>query len=620
MADNQHPLARQSGGETLAAGLAVTLLTLALVQVGFGGGDIVQVLGGNLVDTDAYMRLNRVRLLWETGPWFDSADPRISPPHGLVLHWTRPMDMVLLAGALPLTPFLGFPAALHLWGVLVGPFLQVVSLLALLWAAAPLLDRPWRWLIALFSIAQPAVLGAFVLGRPDHHGLLALWLIVSIGFTVRLLLAPERHAHAVGAGVVAAIGLWISVETLPVTALTVLALGIFWLRGEPRMARAGARHGLALFVTLLAALVIERGGGAFSGSAFDRISVAHAVLFGLNGLFWWGALGARRLRGNAQGRAGRLAWAVIGGGLGGLVLWITQPGFFASPLAGMGAVYQAILTSGLVIEFQPLLPLEAGGAWTWSSAVARPVHWLGIGIPALPWIGYRIATRPDERRAWVFLGLGALTFVALAIWQVRWSINAEIFLLVPYAGLAAAALTTIGTRLRRPALTIVRPLAIIGLTVWFLLPTVATRMGGESAPQPVSLGCPLKELSKVLAAPDGWGATPKRVMALIDFGPELLYRTPHAVFSIPNHRRQPGIAATHQIMTAEAPQAAEALLRQNRVDLIVLCPGPAETFLFGGGGETFYKALARGEAPGFLAPVPLPEPLGRSFKVYSVRP
>ena len=30
--------------------------------------------------------------------------------------------------------------------------------------------------------------------------------------------------------------------------------------------------------------------------------------------------------------------------------------------------------------------------------------------------------------------------------------------------------------------------------------------------------------------------------------------------------------------------------------------------------------LARGDVPGFLAPVPLPEPLGRSFKVFSLRP
>jgi len=609
-----------TSGGSITPGLLVTLLTLVLVQIGFGSGDIVHILNGALVDTDAYMRLNRVRLLWESGAWFDSTDPRISPPHGLVLHWTRPMDVILLAGALPLTPFLGFEGALHWWGVLVGPFLQVVFLLALLWASAPLLTGPWRWLIALFSLAQPAVLGAFVLGRPDHHGLLALWLVVAIGFTVRLLLKPERLGYAIGAGAVAAVGLWISVETLPATTLAIASLGLYWLFGDHRMARAGARYAAALFVTLLAALVVERGGSAFIGSEFDKVSGAHALLFGLNLLFWSGADVAARLRGDALGRTGRLAWAVVGGSGAGLVLWYMEPGFFGSPIAQIGEFYQALVESRQVIETHPLLPFGPGGAWTWSSAVARPIHWLGIGIPALPWLAYLIATRPGQRKAWVYLGLGALMFLSLAVSQVRWSSYAEIYVLVPYGSLAAATLTAIGERLRQPILTIVRPLMIIGLSVWFLLPTVGTKLGGETAPQPVSLGCPLKDLSRVLAAPDGWGTAPKRVMALLDFGPELMYRTPHNVFSIPNHRYQPGFAATHRIMKADKPVKAEALIRANQVDLIVLCPGPGERFIYDSGQETFYKALVRGEVPDFLMPVPLPEPLDRSFKVFSVRP
>lgn len=619
MAGTEIHMAKVSGGGSAIAGLLVTLLTLVLVQVGFGGGNIVHILNGALVDPDAYLRLDRVRLLWESGSWFDSTDPRISPPHGLVLHWTRPMDMVLLAGALPLAPFLGFREALHLWGVLVGPALQVAFLLALMWAAAPVLERSWRWLIALFSIAQPAILGTFVLGRPDHHGLLMLWLAVWIGLTIRLLMEPEKRNWAVWAGIAGAAGLWISVETLPATALGIFSMGLFWLLGERRLAAALVTQGASLLAGVAAALLIERGGSAFSGNEFDQISVAHLVLFGLNFAFWAGVTRVGGRHGTDSSWVRRAAWSVPGAALAGAVLWWAEPGFFRSPLADAGEMYMALVT-GLVVESEPLFILGGDAGWTWAT-VARPLHWLGIGLPALPWIGYGLHSgSATERRLWTFLGLGAVAFLSLAVAEVRWSSYAEVFLLISYTSLAAVILSRIGSRFRRPALTIVRPLAVIGLAVWFLLPTAAIKSADSGATETAGAGCPLKPLSKILSDPNGWGDRPRRILALMDFGPELLYRTPHSVFTVPNHRPHPGFTTVYRIMTARRADDAKSLLRANDVDLLVTCPKSAERVLYETGYETFFQALARGEVPDFLTPVPLPEPLGRSFKVFSVRP
>lgn len=63
------------------------------------------------------MRLLRVERLIETGAWFDHTIPRSNAPYGETLHWTRPLDVLLVAGAAPLAPVLGWREALFAWGV-----------------------------------------------------------------------------------------------------------------------------------------------------------------------------------------------------------------------------------------------------------------------------------------------------------------------------------------------------------------------------------------------------------------------------------------------------------------------------------------------------------------------
>src|SRR5688572_22567350 len=69
---------------------------------------LLPVLSGGLADPDGYMRLARVLELADGGAWFDPRYPRIDPPDGHGQHWTRALDVLLLAGAWLLQPFLGF--------------------------------------------------------------------------------------------------------------------------------------------------------------------------------------------------------------------------------------------------------------------------------------------------------------------------------------------------------------------------------------------------------------------------------------------------------------------------------------------------------------------------------
>ena len=160
-----------SAREPAALGPAVgtAILMMAIIQVGLVVKGNAPVLDGVLIDPDGYMRLARVAQLWQDGNWFDPVFTRIGPPEGLALHWSRPFDLLLLLGALLASPLLGFEAGLFWWGAVLGPLLQIAAVIALVWAAAPLLPRAWRCLLAFLFVAQPAVFGAFAVGRPDHH-------------------------------------------------------------------------------------------------------------------------------------------------------------------------------------------------------------------------------------------------------------------------------------------------------------------------------------------------------------------------------------------------------------------------------------------------------------------
>ena len=54
---------------------------------------------GRFYDSDAYMRLQRVAELHTHGRWHDAQTQRTNAPNGETLHWTRPLDTMLLTGA-----------------------------------------------------------------------------------------------------------------------------------------------------------------------------------------------------------------------------------------------------------------------------------------------------------------------------------------------------------------------------------------------------------------------------------------------------------------------------------------------------------------------------------------
>jgi asparagine N-glycosylation enzyme membrane subunit Stt3 len=315
--------------------------------------------GAQLIDTDAYMRLVRVRLLVESGAWFDASIPRSNWPFGETLHWTRPMDLVLLIGAAPLWPIVGFDQALRWAGLLVPPLLLVATFAATAWAADPIAGRGSRGFVLLVMSTQVIVLSYGQPGRPDHHALILLLFALSLGFLLRGLEKPASVRSAHGLGITAALGMWVSPEfLLPLALFFVGSMGA-WVRSGGEAIRFNVGWTRALLIALAACLVIERG-AELSAIEYDKISLVHVAVAAL-ALGVWSALARMELGGSVKSVRAR---AAAGGALGLMSLALMAllfPRFFGGPMVD---VTDPVVQSWLhrVAELQPILtPDDARG-------------------------------------------------------------------------------------------------------------------------------------------------------------------------------------------------------------------------------------------------------------------
>jgi hypothetical protein len=616
---------------------------LILAQTLLAWTGVTPVFDGALAHPDSYMRLNRVLALHEGGAWFDPRDLRINPPEGHVQHWTRPLDALLFAGAWLLEPFLGFRDALYALGVLLSPLVLGLCLIALGWAAAPVLDRDARLFACLALLMQPTVIAYSSLGRPDHHTLLLLLFILFVGQILRILDGATERGLAVGAGAVAALGVWISPEALAFIAPDLAALGLGWLLGQGSLARHNRNLLAAATLCLALALVVERGPAALSAIENDRLSLVHVTLFALLGLFWtfvpfrrdhgrplfWQRRTARlaahdRLPSHRQSRAAwqwprillRAGLATAGvAGLAALML-IMFPDLQQGPLGQVDPLYQSLRLERIV-EVQPLIAFESLSATEFGHAANRLIQIVGIAALALPFLVVLLVRPSATQRLWLAVALVLAVFLPLAFYQVRWSSYAQVALLLPYSAGVGWLLHRLAVWMPGWSLVLCRPLLILIGLFWPLLL-------GQAFPQKqivtADQSCPLGRLAPALAEASGARGT---VLGMADHGPEILYRTGHAVLSIPNHRPQPGFAATLRVLTATDPAAARAELERAAVDWILLCPNPVEREVFAAGehtGTTFYRRLIDGEPPAWLRPLPLPQDVAGEVRLFAVTP
>ncbi len=560
--------------------------------------------------TDGYMRLLRAETLAETGQWFNSTIARANTPDGDTLHWTRPFDVLLLAGAAPLIPMLGLKESLYWWGVMISPVLHWLILLAMLWAARPLFSRQALVYLGVVFLPQPALLSYYAAARPDHHSLIGLLFVLLLGCALRLVSGRSDRRMAVVAGAIGGLGLWVSVEFLLPLALVLTALGVAWLIEGADRARSGRNFALGLVLVVVLALIAERPSGLEFAVEYDRISIVHLYVMAIILAFWQAVLVV-----NVQSRPARLGVGVFGLiGIFGAIAY-AFPLFMAGPYTLVDARVVAVWfkdTAEVRSLINPANPLKS---------LRETLFMVGPALVAGPWLWWQIKRcAPERRLSWGLIGLGLVVFVPLTLYQARWATYAE-FLIVPaYTSLILAMLerldrdglaSGIKAQIARAA---ARAMIVGGMACAFLLLTVMVYKMEQA--KPAAPGCAMAKMSKHLAAAPELNKTPQRIMTLVFFGPEILYRSDHAVVGTPYQRNTAGILDTIDFFAAEKPSTAHTIAKSRGIDLVMICTTAKEGRWYDK-PDSLFRRLATDRAPNWLSPVALPKELAKTFRLYA---
>ncbi|MDJ0935428.1 MAG: hypothetical protein QNI93_08525 [Kiloniellales bacterium] len=621
----------QQGDSRPPAHLALGLvLVWLLVQLGLLLIHAPAALDGGLTGPDSYMRMVRVGELLQGEGWYDSTIARSNAPYGETLHWSRPFDLLLILLALPAALFVGLSGGLTWAAVAVSPLLQLACAAALAWAVAPLLGRGLAALAALIFLLQPALLYAFLPGRPDHHGFLLLIFALSLGWTLRAAIDPGSRRAALAAGALGGLALWASLELAIALAVGTLALALSWIvEGGEQRRRQNLAYATGLAVVLAVALIVERPPAEVLRAVYDKVSIVHLSLALLMAGFWTIAALPNR-RGLLDRPAPRLVAGLAGAAAALACLHLLFPRVLGGPMVDVHPEIRDIWLDR-VTEMQPVFPDSARGLEQFLTSFGSGL----LGLAFLAWILARDRDRV-RRRAWAAIALAIAVTLPLGILHLRMAGFAALVLVIPLTELAGRLLHWSGGIASLLPRALLRGLVLAGTVAGGLAAAQAVVPSAERAagePETGARGAAVPAKGKVCALPAlaahltaTQGATDLALLALLDHGPELLYRTPYSVVATPYHRNGPGIIDAHAAMTAGDPEAARQILEARGIDLVLLCPQPVEEMFFAprpgaaGQGQTLYTRLLTGRPPAWLRPVALPPELAARFKLFAVQP
>ncbi|MHC4951293.1 MAG: hypothetical protein ACYTEU_09975 [Planctomycetota bacterium] len=568
---------------------------------------------GELVDCDCYMHLIRASDLYNHGQWYDPVWIKSNAPFGEPLHWSRPFDVLLLAGAVPFSVFIDFETALFWWGVVLSPLLLVLALVSLNWATRVILSKDGTFLVILFFLSQATVLAYFQPARPDHHSLLILLFILNIGFVLRLIVGPFKKSVCYWAGAVGAMSVWVSVESMVPVCVTISILGFLWVLKEEDFLRKSVHYALGLFIFCCLFLMLERPFHDLTLIKYDSISIVYASILGFMALFWAIASVLCNATTFLKRRVIRLACGLLGAAFIAFIIYRLFPKLYHGPFAD---VDPRIMTSwfNITAEVQPLLSN--------SVTLDISVQLIGSAIVTFLFLCYMLFRTKEKvnRNAWIYMAISGILLLSMALYQIRWAIYPNTIFTIVMAELLCRVLSCKNEQMSVWWRAIKNSVITLVLTMGFLY-------AGVLAEKKIRKGQPAKNLQRPLMVLmcdyiDEFQVSKTNTLQIMlnPFeGAEMLYRTHHAVVATANTYGQ-GILDTCDVMTAENDGIAFEILQSRRTDIILLCPNSTESRMYTKPGQTstFYQRLCEGQIPEWLKRVELPENLSDDFLLFEV--
>ncbi|PIO99909.1 hypothetical protein [Pleomorphomonas carboxyditropha] len=576
---------------------------LGLLVIGIVAVHRLTDLGPGWSDPDSMMRLVEVRDLLAGQGWFDLTQYRLDPPDGVLMHWSRLVDLPIATIILAASPFTDRAGA-ELFAANLWPVLLVIPFAFALASAAGRFGGEIARLVTLLMIfLSPQVKGVFLPGDLDHHNVQA----VLVAFVLMgLVRADGARRWPLVAGMAAAISLAVGMETLLAVLLAILGLAIAWIIDADRW-----RRGFMLFTGALMAGTLLAAAATIPPSrwlvpACDTLSFAYLtpVLVGGAAVI----VLAAALRGHDDGLPGLL---MRGGALiavASLLVTIAAvlfPICLAGPYGGVDPAIRPIWLDR-VSEAQGLIATLEGRPDLVPPLYIAPFAALVLGALALR----RMPTADRPAFTVVLSILGGS--VLLGVMQLRALVGAQI--VASAAVGAVAALAVKATAGQDDARSVARRwtwLVAVPMLWTFVVMAVdrlTARPDIDAAEAATMTDC--RAFFGDVLGP----RPPGLVVATSNFGAFLLKATPHGVLAAPYHRDAHGILAVDAVFTGADPEAA---FRATGAGYLAACMGDAElNQMAERAPEGLAARLIRGERPSWITEVAS----GPAGAIFSARP
>ncbi len=557
------------------------------------------VLAGSLNDPDSYMRLLRLEDGIRAGHLVIVV-ARDDAGAGVMVEWSRLLDMVLWLLAVPFAPFLGWHRALYVAGVALGPLGAGALGVACAWAAEPFAARRYLWAAVAAAAMLPAMLYFDAPGVVHYHTLLLALIVLTAGCVARAW--QDDVTYGLLAGVSGAFAIWLTPETMPFVLMAFAALLIRWVQAP--LWRTIAACAAGFFDVLSVALIVDPPQGGWGMPEIDRLSLVYVVLAMLL-LAGAAGLWALETRGTGRGKMWRRGLGVA------LMAALVAVWVVAFPQVAMGP-YGIMPAAdmhkffGVIAQQQPvrgmgLLVYLGPGALALAYALWRAGAGSGAGAgqkDALAWVQPPFMRIVPGRARWLWLYVAACIAVALVL-------GAKFVLFAGFAPCVAAvllplALSEVSLRFEtKPALAMVSRLAMLLCVLVVPVAAAAVNTAGVGTvvvPGAGVASCDLREIAPLLAPAAG-----KIVLAEPQDTPELLYRTQvKTVGSLYHHGLQGYLRdreAWRVVPGARVPDA----LRATGAQYLLFCPRAGRYALVADlPATTLWDVLAAGNPPVWL--------------------
>lgn len=555
--------------------------------------------GASFADPDDYMRLQQVRDWMAGQSWVDVTQYRINPPHGLLMHWSRLVDLPLAGAIMLFRPFFG-PAQAEIHACAVVPLISLgLTALAVAGIAQRLMGRGMALVAMAFCMVAPELLRAARPMRIDHHG----WQLACAAAMAWALIGRRGSRRAALAGLFAALWMHISLEGLPFTAACGALLGLRWI-----VQPSDERWRLPAFLGTTAAaslglFLIAHGGALFDRTFCDAVSPVHMGMLTVAAI--GSALACRIAPTHRLARGAMLGVTAV---VAALVYRLGAPQCAGGPFAALDPLtyrlWYLAIPEGLPIWRQT--PQAA------ALAIAYPL----VGLTGC-FVGWR---RAVDKGAWLDLSALLIAATAIAVMLIRASAFANA-LAVPGA---LAFLSAAGAAMNRTAKLPLRVAAGVGaglLAFPLAIDLLALASVHTSQTEDHNRGTAIATARTCmtpanLARLDG---LPKSLfLTPMDEAPAVIVGSHHMAVASGYHRN---VGVMHDVfaiwMSDEA--SARRLIAAHGATHLFFCPGDAEMRITTRAAPHGFAArLIAGAPPAWLRPVAVPGLV--AGRVYAIAP